>query len=292
MIRKLAAEAIGTCLLVFFGVGVATLTFGFFSGSFASGQATIAIAAGTLATALAFGLSLLVIAYVIGPISGGHVNPAVTLGMLLARRITLSGAVSYWIGQFAGGIVGALLLWALLAQSPLYHRARQGLGANGWGADSSVDIGLGGAFLTEVILTAAFVFVVLMVTRAARSPATAGLAIGLSLTVVHLIGIPIDGTSVNPARSLGPAVILGGIALSQVWLFIVAPLVGAVVAAVLHRLIGDDPPAAAAGVTNEGTPAAAGAQSQPGVPAPRGQPQAGAPGAVRGTRGSPRPRRN
>jgi aquaporin Z len=230
MVRRFIAELLGTGLLVFFGVGVATLDFGFkFDGG--------SIAAGVVATALAFGLVLLALAYVLGPISGCHVNPAVTLGAWLARRISLAEAAGYWIAQFIGGILGALLLWAMFSSSPDYSRSATGLGTNGWGAASDIHIGAGGAFLAEVVLTALFVFVVLGVTGKLGNTATAGMVIGLSLTVVHLIGIPITGTSVNPARSLGPALIVGGTALSQVWLFIVAPLVGGAVGAVLHWVI-------------------------------------------------------
>jgi len=240
--RKLAAEMLGTALLVFFAVGVATLMFGFrFDGG--------SVAAGVVATALTFGLVLLSLAYVIGPISGCHVNPAVTLGAALARRISPVEAVGYWAAQFVGGILGALLLWAVLAQSPLYSRAVQGLGTDGYGTSSLVHLSGGGAFLAEVVLSALFVFAVLGVTSKLGHTATAGMVIGLTLTVVHLIGIPLTGTSVNPARSLGPALIVGGTALSQVWLFILAPLAGAVVAAVLHWVVyppaeaGSAPPA-------------------------------------------------
>jgi aquaporin Z len=230
MARKLGAEFLGTALLVYFAVGVATLTFGF-------GATGASFAAGVVATALAFGLTLLALAYVLGPISGCHVNPAVTMGALLARRLPLAEAIGYWIAQFAGGIVGALVLWATFNSSPLYNRKHTGLGADGWGAASHIHIGAGGAFLAEVILTALFVFVILGVTSETANAATAGMVIGLTLAVVHLIGIPITGTSVNPARSLGPALIVGGTALHQVWLFIVAPLVGGVLAAGLHELL-------------------------------------------------------
>ena len=227
MVRKLVAELLGTAILVFFAVGVATLMFGFHldGGS---------VAAGVVATALAFGLVLLALAYVLGPISGCHVNPAVTLGAVLALRIKPIEAVGYWIAQFAGGILGALLLWGVFSQSPLYHKSIQGLGTDGYGKASLIHISAGGAFLAEVVLTALFVFVILGVTDKMANAATAGMVIGLTLTVVHLIGIPIDGTSVNPARSLGPALVVGGTALSQVWLFIVAPLVGGAVAALVH----------------------------------------------------------
>jgi aquaporin Z len=229
VVRKLAAEALGTALLVFFGVGVATLMFGF---RFDNGVA----AAGVVATALAFGLVLLALAYAIGPLTGCHVNPAVTLGALLAGRLPVKDALGYWAAQFAGGILGALLLWGMFNTSPLYSTSTTGLGTNGWGAASAIHIGVGGAFLAEVVLTATFVFVILAVTSKIGNAATAGTVIGLTLAMVHLIGIPITGTSVNPARSLGPALIVGGTALNQVWLFIVAPLVGGAVAAGLHRL--------------------------------------------------------
>ncbi len=228
MIRKFAVEFLGTAILVFFAVGVATLMFGF---KFAGGS----VAAGVVATALAFGLTLLALVYLIGPISGCHVNPAVTMGALLTGRIGITEAVGYWIAQFAGGIVGALALWGAFSTSPLYHRTVTGLGTDGYGSKSMIHIGAGGAFIFEVILTAIFVFVVLRVTSATGNPATAAIAIGLGLTVVHLVGIPVTGTSVNPARSLGPALVVGGTALSQVWLFIVAPLVGGILAAGLHR---------------------------------------------------------
>jgi aquaporin Z len=245
MIRKLAAEFLGTAILVFFAVGVATLMFGFKFAGFS-------VAAGVTATALAFGLTLLALVYLIGDISGCHVNPAVTIGALLTGRISLTDAVGYWVAQFAGGIVGALALWGAFSTSPLYHRKITGLGTDGWGASSLIHIGVGGALIFEIVLTAIFVFVVLRVTSATGNPATAAIAIGLSLTVVHLVGIPITGTSVNPARSLGPALIVGGTALSQVWLFIVAPLVGGVIAAGLHRLFYREQDAGLAPESQEG----------------------------------------
>jgi len=238
MMRKFAAELLGTALLVFFGVGAATLMFGFkFDGG--------SVAAGVVATALTFGLVLLALVYVIGPVSGCHVNPAVTLGALLARRLPVVEAVGYWVAQFVGGILGALLLWGMFNTSPLYSTSKTGLGTDGWGAASDIHISAGGAFLAEVVLTAMFVFVVLGVTSKIGNTITAGLVIGLGLALVHLVGITITGTSVNPARSLGPALIVGGTALSQVWLFIVAPLVGGIVAAVLHWLVYPTPTPAA-----------------------------------------------
>jgi aquaporin Z len=235
MVRKMAAELLGTALLVYFAVGVATLSFGF-------DTAGSSFAAGVVATALAFGLVLLALAYVLGPISGCHVNPAVTIGAWLSGRIPMTDALGYWAAQFIGGILGALLLWGTFSCSPLYSRSKTGLGADGWGAASHIHINAGGAFLTEVMLTALFVFAVLGATSKTANAATAGIVIGFSLTVVHLIGIPITGTSVNPARSLGPALVVGGTALSQVWLFIVAPLIGGAVAAGLHRVLYPEPP--------------------------------------------------
>ena len=230
MIRKFAVEFLGTAILVFFAVGVATLMFGFrFDGA--------SVAAGVVATALAFGLTLLSLVYLIGPVSGCHVNPAVTMGALLAGRIPATEAVGYWIAQFAGGIVGAVALWGTFSTSPEYSRTVTGLGTDGYGSKSLIHIGVGGAFVFETILTAVFVFVILRVTSETANAATAAIAIGLTLTVVHLVGIPVTGTSVNPARSLGPALVVGGTALSQVWLFIVAPLAGGVLAAGLHRLL-------------------------------------------------------
>jgi aquaporin Z len=230
MIRKLAVEFLGTAILVFLAVGAATLMFGFkFDGG--------SVAAGVVVTALAFGLTLLALVYLIGPVSGSHVNPAVTIGALLTGRVSLQEAAGYWIAQFAGGIVGALALWGTFTTSPLYHRATTGLGTDGYGGESMIHIGVGGAFIFETVLTAVFVFVVLRVTSETANAATAAIAIGLTLALVHLVAIPVTGTSVNPARSLGPALVVGGTALSQVWLFIVAPLAGGVLAAGLHRLL-------------------------------------------------------
>jgi aquaporin Z len=225
--RKYAAEFLGTILLVFFGAGVATLVLGYklFGSS---------LAAGIVAVSLAFGLIYAALVYVAGPISGGHVNPAVTLGALLSGRIGIIEAAGYWLAQLAGGLVGALLLFWMMSTSPFYSRSRIGLGANGYGAQSILHIDAAGAFLVEVILTTAFVLVVLSLTREDATVAVSGLGIGVALALANLIGITFDGASVNPARSFGPAVVVGGAALSQLWVFLLAPLVGAVFAAILH----------------------------------------------------------
>lgn len=237
-VRKLAAEALGTALLVIFAVGVATLSFGFkLTGSSTS--------AGVVTTALAFGLVLLALVYALGPVSGCHVNPAVTLGFVVSGRMPLTEAVGYWAAQLVGGIAGAAVLWGILEGSPRYSTTTVGLGTDGYGAQSMVHLNLGAAFAAEVVLTFMFVFVVLHATRNTQSAAMAGVAIGLALTTAHLVGIPLTGTSVNPARSLGPALIVRGVALSQVWLFLLAPAVGGALAGLASLLFGREEVAAA-----------------------------------------------
>jgi aquaporin Z len=230
--KKFAAEFIGTLILVMIAVGVATETFGFklFGMSFAAGVVT---------TALAFGLVLMALAYALGPISGCHVNPAVTIGFVAAGRMKVTEGLAYMVAQFAGAIAGAALLLAIFKQVPGYSTKLQGMGTDGWGVNSHLHLSEGGAFLVEVLLTFVFVAVVLFATHKASIQGAAGLAIGMALVVVHLIGIPLTGTSVNPARSLGPALMVGHSALSQVWLFIVAPLVGGLVAALVHLALAD-----------------------------------------------------
>jgi aquaporin Z len=228
--RSLFAEALGTALLVFFAVGTATLTFGFkVTGASRS--------AGVVATALAFGLVLMALVYTIGPVSGSHVNPAVTIGFLVSGRISLADAIGYWIAQVAGAIAGAAALFGVFHLAAHYSTKIEGLGADGYGSSSMIGVKAGGAFVAEVVLTFLFVFVILTVTRRAANATVAGLVIGLTLTLVHIIGIPIDGTSVNPARSIGPAIFVGGTALSQLWLFIVAPLVGGILSAGAYRIL-------------------------------------------------------
>jgi aquaporin Z len=222
-LRRAYAEAIGTFVLVFGGVGSAVI----------AGDKI-----GNLGIAFAFGLSLLAMAYAIGPVSGCHINPAVTLGLLVARRIGLPEAVRYWIAQVVGGIVAAgLLLVIVSARKAGYHAGTAGLGANGYGAHSPGGYPWGAALVAEVVLTSFLVFTVLAATDRIASVAFAGIPIGLVLTLIHLVGIPITNLSVNPARSIGPAVFVGGWALTQLWLFIVAPLAGGALGAAAHRLL-------------------------------------------------------
>jgi aquaporin Z len=214
--KKYLAEFIGTFVLVLFGCGVAAVTGCAFPE------------AGYVATALAFGLCIVAMAYSIGNISGCHVNPAVSLGCLLAGRMSGKDFVGYVIAQVLGAIAGAAVLMALIG-------TEKGLGCNGLYNGS---IGL--SLLVEVILTFVFVLVILGVTSKIGNGKLAGLVIGLTLVLIHLLGIPFTGTSVNPARSIGPALFMGGDALSCVWVFIVAPLVGGALAALVWKLLASD----------------------------------------------------
>jgi aquaporin Z len=221
----LTAEFVGTAILVFFAVGTAVYA---------------DVAAGVVGIALAFGFVLIALVYTIGSVSGCHVNPAVTLGMVLSGRMNAICGVLYAIAQFCGGIVGALLLY-WVSHSVLTRAggpfSRKSFGSNGYGANSDLHISAGGAFLVEIILTALLIIVVLGVTTGPGVKGLEGVAIGTALTAIHLVGIPLTGTSVNPARSLGPAIFADDNALSQVWLFIVAPLCGAVVGVLVHMAL-------------------------------------------------------
>ncbi len=216
--KALFAELIGTCVLTFMGCGSAV-----FLGADVLG--------GHLAVALAFGLSIVAMAYVIGNISGCHINPAVSFGLAIDGRISWITMLLYWVAQCVGAIVGAALLFLLAGYFEPGDQTGA-LGSNGFGS-----VGMIGAIITEVILTFIFVMVILGVTADKSKGAVAGIVIGLSLTFVHIVGIPLTGTSVNPARSLGPALFAGGESLSQLWVFLVAPLAGAALAAIVYRLI-------------------------------------------------------
>lgn len=222
--KKYLAELIGTFALVLFGCGSAVLAGGH---------------VGFLGIAFAFGLTVLVMVYAIGPISGCHVNPAITVAMLVAKKINGKDAVSYIIAQCIGAIIGAALLLAIATGKAGYDCAINGLGQNGYGVHSPDGYSLMAGLIFEVVLTFMFLFVIFGATHKKAPHGFAGIAIGLTLTLIHIIGIPITGTSVNPARSLGPALLVGGDAIGQLWLFIVAPIVGGILAAVVWKGIFD-----------------------------------------------------
>lgn len=224
--KKLTAEFIGTFSLVLFGCGSAVI-----SGIAAAGPSGI----GLLGISMAFGFTIVAMAYAIGGISGCHVNPAVTIGVLAAGRIELKEAVSYIVAQILGAIAGAGVLYILAQGRPGFVMPEWGLGANGWGAGYLGEYNTQSAFITELVMTFLFVFVILATTSKFGNGAMAGLAIGVTLMLIHLVAIPITGTSVNPARSIGPALFSGGKALAQVWLFIIAPILGAVLAALFWK---------------------------------------------------------
>lgn len=223
--KKYAAEFIGTFVLVFFSCGAAAISGGI------DGKL------GIFGIAMIFGLSIVAMAYAIGHISGCHINPAVSLAMLINGKLKIGDFIGYLVAQFAGGIAAAALLKALIGMSKL-DVAVTGLGADGYGALSYVGLNLGGALIVEVILTFVFVLAILGVTSSEKTSSIAGIVIGLTLAFVHILGIPLTGTSVNPARSLGPAIFTGGEALSQIWVFLAAPLAGAVLAALLWKWFG------------------------------------------------------
>ena len=183
-----------------------------------------------LAVSLAFGFAIVAMAYGIGPVSGCHVNPAVSLAAFVAGRMSAKDMLMYWVGQFLGAIVGAFIL------SQIAQTGTANLGQNSWGAGYLGEYGMHAALIFEVVMTAIFVVVILGVTGDQKHGVFAGVAIGITLAVIHIVGIQVTGVSVNPARSFGPALLAGGQALSQVWLFFAAPAVGAVIGALLFRL--------------------------------------------------------
>ena len=187
---------------------------------------------------MAFGLSIIAMAYVIGDISGCHVNPAVSIGMWIDGRMETKDLLMYIVFQCIGAIIGIALLAVITNCAPtLGGYTATGLGQNGFGSASSVELNAMGAIIVEIILTFVFVFTVLGVTKKAETATVAGIVIGLTLAFVHILGIPLTGTSVNPARSLAPALFLGGQALEQLWVFILAPVIGAIIAGVIYRVL-------------------------------------------------------
>lgn len=219
--RILAAELVGTAVLMLGGPGVAIFS---------------AEAVGVLGIALGFGFSLLIMAYVIGPISGCHINPAVTLGLFLSRKIDGAHAVFAVIGQLVGAVGGAAIIYGIASGRDDWERGQ--FAANLWSGDY---YGVGAAIVTEVVLTALLVMVVLFTTTRKFAPGFGGMVIGLTLTLIHLISIPIDNTSVNPARSIATALFADSSyeALQQLWVFIVFPLIGGVVGVILFLMLDD-----------------------------------------------------
>lgn len=219
--KRYISELLGTMVLVLFGCGSAAIA---------------GTVLGNLGIALAFGLSIVAMAYVIGDISGCHINPAVSIGMWIDGRMETKDLILYIVFQCIGAIIGIAILAVIINSAPdLGGYMTTGLGQNGFGSASSVGLNAVGAIIVEIILTFVFVFTVLGVTKKAENATIAGIVIGLTLAFVHILGIPLTGTSVNPARSLAPALFMGGQALQQVWVFILAPIVGAVIAGLLYK---------------------------------------------------------
>ena len=219
--KKYVAEFIGTFTLVLFGCGTAVV----------SGKEV-----GHLGIAFAFGFALLAMCYGIGPVSGCHVNPAVSLGVFTAGRMTGRDLAGYVVAQLLGGIAGAGVL-AVIAQGLLggYNLASSGLGQNGWGEGYQGGYGLSAAVVFEFVATLLFVIVILGSTQGGAPTQMAGLAIGITLVAIHIFGINITGVSVNPARSLGPAIFVGGHAISQVWMFLIVPSIAGVLSGTIFR---------------------------------------------------------
>jgi len=227
--RKLAAEFFGTFWLVLGGCGSAVLAAAFPN-----------VGIGLLGVAFAFGLTVLTMAYAVGPISGGHFNPAVTCGLVAAGRHPAAEAVPYIIAQVVGAILAAFLLYTIASGQPGWDLAAKGLAANGYDAASPGKYPMVTGFITEVVMTFFFLFIIVCVTSKRGTAGFAPLAIGLTLTLIHLISIPVTNTSVNPARSTGPALVVGGAAIAQLWLFWVAPIIGGVLGGLAGRWLHDD----------------------------------------------------
>lgn len=231
-LRIATAEAIGTLILILGGPGSAILATG---GFFPDGSI------GVLGVALAFGLALLVAAYAVGPVSGCHINPAVTFGLWLAGKTETVLLPAYLVGQVVGALLGGLFLLVVTGTVDGFDASPTSFAVNGWGDLSPGGFGFWAMALTEIVMTAVLVFVVLSTTRAGYPPAAVGLHVGLALALIHLVSIPVDNTSVNPVRSLAVAVFAGGDAVEQLWAFVVFPLAGAAVGWSAHRALrGDD----------------------------------------------------
>jgi len=231
--KKYLAEFVGTFSLVLFGCGAAVVAGKTIPITVADAPTGI----GLLGISLAFGFAVVVMCYAIGPISGCHINPAITIAMLVVKKISFKDAVGYIFAQMAGATLAALALLEIQKGAPGFSMGEYALGSNGWGPGYLGGYTTTAAFITETILTGLFLFVIFATTSKLGNSNMAGLAIGLTLVLIHLVAIPITGTSVNPARSFGPAILAGGKALGQLWLFIVAPVLGAVISAFIWRYI-------------------------------------------------------
>lgn len=219
--KKYIAELIGTMVLVLMGCGSAVIA---------------GYAIGNVGIAFAFGLAVLAMVYAIGAISGCHINPAISISMFVAGKLSAKDTALYVVFQCVGAIIGAGILYSIAVGQPNFDIAINGLGQNGYATASPAHYNLVSAFIAEIVLTFIFLLVIFGSTSERAPKGFAGLAIGLTLVLIHLVAIPIDGTSVNPARSLGSALFVGGTALSQLWVFIVAPIIGGILAAVVWKI--------------------------------------------------------
>ena len=231
MLRKLAAEFIGTAWLVLGGCGAAVLAAAF-----------PALGIGFVGVSLAFGLTVLTMAYAIGHVSGCHLNPAVSVGLWAGGRFSARDLPAYIGAQVLGAVAGAAILYVIASGHPGFDAAAGGFASNGYGEHSPGGFSMAAALVCEVVMTFAFLFVILGSTHGHAPKGFAPIAIGLCLTLIHLVSIPVTNTSVNPARSTGPALFQGGWALQQLWLFWVAPIVGALIAGFVYRWVGGDEP--------------------------------------------------
>lgn len=229
-VQKYSAELIGTFWLTFGGCGSAVLAAAFPE-----------VGIGLLGVSLAFGLTVLTMAYAIGHVSGCHLNPAVTVGLAAGGRFPASQILPYVVAQVIGAALGAFILYIIASGAPGFDAVASGFAANGYGEHSPGGYSLSASFVAEVVLTMMFLFIIMGTTHGRAPVGFAPIAIGLGLTLIHLISIPVTNTSVNPARSTGPALFVGGWALSQLWLFWIAPLIGGALGGVLYRWISADP---------------------------------------------------
>jgi aquaporin Z len=224
--KKLISELFGTFCLVLFGCGAAAV---------AGGSIGAVSGLGLLGISLAFGLAVVAMAYAIGPVSGCHINPAISVGMLVAGKLSVKDTVGYVIAQCIGALLGALVLSLILKGQAGFEAGEWAYGSNGWGEGYLGNYSMQSAFIAELVFTAIFLIVIHAVTSKLGNATMAGLAIGITLVLIHMVVIPVTGTSVNPARSFGPAMLAQGMALQQLWLFIVAPLVGGILGTLIWK---------------------------------------------------------